>query len=829
MAKARFSKSKWILIGLVVMLSVSLTSCDMILGLIGKAPPVADAGGDQTVAVGDLVTLDASGSTGGTLTYSWTLTPPADSTAVLSSKTMKRVTFRPDVPGDYFIDLTVKDENGQASVSIVVTAGMPAGFYTEPIISTPITVAGGTLTMTWAQAHDGLDNPADSYKVYRSNSLTGTYLEVTSKDADPTDTSYSQTIAATSTYYFKVKAVYGANLSAFSAAVSVTGTAFTLSAPTGFMAGTTTWNSIPLTWTAVTGATGYDIERSATSGGTFTTIATGLADTTYTDNAGLSPSTSYFYKIRSVATGTTSSWSAEISGTTAAQPTAVSVPAQPTAVSVFSATSNSLLVSWTLSDTSILYFEVQMSSDAGATWTTIASQTDAITANSFVAKNLLSSMNYAFKVRGVNSKGAGAWSANATGMTLAATTSTNPPASAPSLQPGLITQTSIEVKWLTVADAKTYQLQYKGGALTTFTDVPGASDTTSTSAILTGLSASTSYSFQIRAKNTAGYGPWSATATWTTSAATTQPAPTGPLNIYFDNQTSSSFHVYWNQVSYADYYVVTVSKSDPMVSSFDFSQTTSMFDATLSGLLADTNYYVKVTARNSSGSYFNTSQTRTNPVATQNLPPTSPNGLTVSNAGGTTAYLSWSSSFGWNGTFGNYYAIYRLGPYDSQWQWAGQVDQNSTYFYDTSYLTPGWNYQYKVIAVNVFSGSNLSSGDSNIAWYTVPNGIAPVLHTYVDPLGNIELYWDYNSQQYSFDIYLSSDNGMNWSYVGYYYAYNGSYVWFYKNGTPSLPALSAGQSYTFRVIAYDQYYNSASTEISYTPPSSSASVTISVH
>ncbi len=57
-----------------------------------------------------------------------------------------------------------------------------------------------------------------------------------------------------------------------------------------------------LSWNAVSGATGYNIKRSTTSGGPYTTIDTGVTSTTYTD-PGLSAGMEYFYVVSAVAGG----------------------------------------------------------------------------------------------------------------------------------------------------------------------------------------------------------------------------------------------------------------------------------------------------------------------------------------------------------------------------------------------------------------------------------------------------------------------------------------------------------------------------------------------
>ena len=100
--------------------------------------PTAHAGADQTVAEGDLVTLDGSGSTdpeGQTLTYAWT----APSGVSLSSATVAKPTFdAPEVNGedDYTFTLTVNDgvqASAAASVTITVKDDAAPSFGTATV------------------------------------------------------------------------------------------------------------------------------------------------------------------------------------------------------------------------------------------------------------------------------------------------------------------------------------------------------------------------------------------------------------------------------------------------------------------------------------------------------------------------------------------------------------------------------------------------------------------------------------------------------------------------------------------------------------------------
>jgi hypothetical protein len=87
--------------------------------------PVANAGITQNVTLGFVggvtsktVTLDGTGSTdpnNNPLTFAWSLTKPAGSTAVLSSSTSPKPTFTADLVGTYTATLVVKDDSNLES------------------------------------------------------------------------------------------------------------------------------------------------------------------------------------------------------------------------------------------------------------------------------------------------------------------------------------------------------------------------------------------------------------------------------------------------------------------------------------------------------------------------------------------------------------------------------------------------------------------------------------------------------------------------------------------------------------------------------------------
>jgi len=108
----------------------------------------------------------------------------------------------------------------------------------------------------------------------------------------------------------------------------------TVNTPTGLTGTGASSSQINLSWTAVSGATSYDIYRSATSGGTYArvgsepTVSSG-STTTYSDT-GLSAGTTYYYKIASLDAAGESLPSSAVSATALAAGGGSGVPPTPT-------------------------------------------------------------------------------------------------------------------------------------------------------------------------------------------------------------------------------------------------------------------------------------------------------------------------------------------------------------------------------------------------------------------------------------------------------------------------------------------------------------------
>ena len=155
--------------------------------------------------------------------------------------------------------------------------------------------AGDTqVSLSWAAS-----SGATSYNVKRGDVSGGPYTTIA---AGVTTTSYTNTgLTNGKTYYYVVSAVNSCGESGNSTEVSATPTAVTVpAAPTGLTATDGPGaKKITLSWTGSTGATSYNVKRSSVTGGPYTTIATGVTTTSYTD-FGLARGSTYFYVVSAV-------------------------------------------------------------------------------------------------------------------------------------------------------------------------------------------------------------------------------------------------------------------------------------------------------------------------------------------------------------------------------------------------------------------------------------------------------------------------------------------------------------------------------------------------
>jgi fibronectin type 3 domain-containing protein len=299
--------------------------------------------------------------------------------------------------------------------------------------------------------------------------------------------------------------------------------------PTGVMA--TAGNAqVSLTWTAGANATSYNVKRSATTGGPYTTVSSPTA-ASFTDT-GLTNGTAYFYVVSAANSAGASANSAEAT----AKPTApAQAPAIPTGLTA-TASNGQVNLAWSASASATSY-NVKRSTTTGGPYTKISSPAT----TNFTDTGLTNGTTYFYVVSAVNATGESANSAQASATPVA-------PTQAPATPTGLTANAGnaqVLLTWNASAGAISYHLKRSTTAGGPYTQVAAPTTANFTD---TGLTNGTTYFYVVSALNSVGESGNSAQASATPVntpvdvTVTINPANTHAispyiygLNFYFGN------------------------------------------------------------------------------------------------------------------------------------------------------------------------------------------------------------------------------------------------------------------------------------------------------
>lgn len=435
-------------------------------------------------------------------------------------------------------------------------------------------------------------------------------------------------------------------------------------APTGLSA--TAGNAqVSLSWSASNGATSYNIKRSTTSGGPYSTV--GTATVTNYVNTGLTNGTTYHYVVTAVNSGGESGNSSQSSTTPQPPP-----PAAPSSLNA-TAGNTQVSLSWPASSGASSY-NVKRSTSSGGPYTTVAN----VTGTSHVNTGLINNTTYHYVVSAVNGGGESGNSPQASA------TPQPPPPTAPTGLAATPGNTQVSLTWNASSGAASYNVKrstVSGGPYTTITNVTG------TTFVNTGLTNGTIYYFVVSGVNTGGEGSNSSQA----SATPQPPPPAAPSNLVAtagEAQVSLS----WSASSGATSYNVKRSaiSGGPFTTIGNVTGTSYLN----TGLAAGTTYYYVVSALNGGGESANSVQ------ASDTTAPAVPGGLATTPGDG-------QVTVSWNGSTGaTNYKVKRSatsgGPYTT-------ITTVTTTSYTDTGLANGSAYYYVVLSANAAGESSNSS------------------------------------------------------------------------------------------------------------------------
>jgi fibronectin type 3 domain-containing protein len=535
--------------------------------------------------------------------------------------------------------------------------------------------------------------------------------------------------------------------------------------PTGVTASAGSATSITVSWSSVTGATGYKVYRSSSASGTYSKV--GDATTTSYTDTGLTANTTYYYKVSASNNAGESSQSSSVSAKTSE-----SIPAVPSDFWVSAVSSTSVTVRWS-SVTGATGYKVYRSTSSSGTYSKVG---DATT-TSYTDTGLTANTTYYYKVSASNSAGESSQSSSVSAK------AESIPETPTDLTAEATSSSSIWVSWSSVTGATHYTVYRSSSSSGTYSNVDNI---TSTSCSNTGLTANTTYYYKVSAHNSAGESAQSSSVSAKTSASVSKPdAPTG---VTASAESSSSIKVSWSSSTGATgYKVYRSSSSSGTYSSVGDVTTTSYTDT---GLTANTTYYYKVSAHNSAGESAQSSSVSAKTSISISIPAT-PTGVSASAESSTSIKVSWSSVTGATG-----YKVYRSSSSSGTYSKVG--DATTTSYTDTG-LTANTTYYYKVSATNSAGESAQSSAVSAKTSASISIPATPTsVSASAESSSSITVSWSSVTGATGYKVYRSASSSGTYSSVG-----NVTYPSYTDTG------LTANTTYYYKVSAYNSAGESA--------------------
>ncbi|GAB3993084.1 hypothetical protein GCM10028807_27480 [Spirosoma daeguense] len=466
-------------------------------------------------------------------------------------------------------------------------------------------------------------------------------------------------LANATTYEFQVQSVCSPSVSStFSAS-----TQFTTSCPTPTvtLSSGLSNGSPQIYWTPTYGV-GYVVEWKTRASATWDNTSPVLNELSFSNSGssisansvfftitGLSPSTTYDYRVRTIcADGNTSNYTPVQSLTTVS-----CNPAVPTTHNS-SPSFNLASLSWSTNVSTFgLSWELRWRPTGASTWNT----TQALSSTSQTLRGLRGNTAYEWQVRSSCATG----SPSAYGALQSFTTVCAQPTNLSAL---CITNSSVNLDWTGVSGA-TYELQWRAVGQPTWTTV---SSLTTDAYRLTGLSANTAYEYQVRticgaSESTNFVGP----VAFTTLSSC--PVPTF-LNAYNYNSDCGVYYLSWggctsSGTTYEVQYKLQSSGT------WQTATTTTNTNYTLAGLVSSTAYDVRVrtVCPGGSTSDFVTAQFVSVGCVSNCLPPTSLATQDITNAAATAVWFGsnsqsyefrWRAGYSTNWTTTSTFSGYRM-------------------------------------------------------------------------------------------------------------------------------------------------------------------------
>jgi titin len=423
----------------------------------------------------------------------------------------------------YYYRVRAYNANGNSAYSNEANA---LTLMNGPSNLTATAVSSSQINLSWTDNSGG----EIGFRIERKTGAAGTYAQIDTAAANAT--AYSNTgLAASTEYFYRVRAYSANNVSAFSNEASDTTSApgSLPAAPSGLTATAVSKNQIDLAWTDnSSNETGFKIERKTGAAGTYAEIATVGAGVVSFNNTGLAVNTKYFYRVRATNATGHSAYSNEASTSTF-----MNGPSNLVATAISTSQIN---LTWTDGTTNETGFKIERKTGAAGTFAEVGSVGANVT--NFSNNGLADNTQYVYRVRAFNASNVSGYSNEASATTLS-------PGGLPApsnLTATAVSMSQINLTWADNSSTETgFKIERKQGASGTYSQIAtvGANVTTFAN---TGLSLNTTYFYRVRAFDATSNSAYSAEASATTFIK-------APSNLVATKISTSQINLSWTDNS----------------------------------------------------------------------------------------------------------------------------------------------------------------------------------------------------------------------------------------------------------------------------------------
>ena len=718
--------------------SIVTASVDFI---VDKTPPVQSALTASSTPNSVTASSSATDTPAGldTLPYRYTVGSTVSAWTTSTSYTQSSLT--PNTA--YTVKFEAKDKVGnisQASKTVYTKAQTPVLAVSNPQLnSLDVSATASDLN----PANTQYQITCSGKYVSQSGALTtsASWITLTNKKITVTG------LSPNTSYSFTAKARNAENTET---AVSTAVSGLTLpQAPTGLI-GTSTSNTVTISWSAVAGATGYDVMLDEA-----TTVNTGTS-TTYTHGS-LQPKSTHTYRVRARNSAGTGPWSSSISQTTKS-----SIPGVPQNLRATTITNAAITLKW----------DAVTGADSYQLKTDNAAPINVGTATTYTHNGLAADSQHTYQVCAVNDGGSSTYST----PVLTVRTQPNIPAVPTNIK---VTPkvTELVITWDKVTGAESYDI-----AVGANNEIIGTVAGTVNTFTYTGLIPNTQYAIAVRAANTAGESDWGVSV----SAKTLQAVPdTAP--VLSGNATKDAITLTWNAVNGADSYDLEITKTaDSTVTAVNDIAVTNYSHTNLT---PNTEYSYRIRAKNSGGEGI-----WSQPLVISTKPdvPSVPQNISASSTSREIS-ITWDSVETAIG-----YEVEIMSGINNDHTVADQVYGTTETSYTQTGLKPNTEYQYRVRAKNEAGPGEWSEQNSIMTKESVP-GVPTNIQTAVTS-NEITLSWDETPYAESYDIEIMSGMDGEQTVTGEVYGIEGNIVHL-TDTAYTFHGLKSNTEYQYRIRA----------------------------